>query len=359
MKPDVSDRMCRMFFSGCTLILLFASCEKEDDNSVVNPTVITSTVENITSSSALISGSVTFDGGSAVMSRGFQYGKEDQNIYTYTIPVGAGTGSFNAELTGLERNTKYKVRAFASNEQSTGYGDVLTFTTAEGSPDQYPVTFRVDLTYYPFFDPATQEVYLSGDFTYGWVMPGSNPSYKMIPDQVSDKIFSITMVLDTGTHYYKYFRVIDQQPSWEHGEWDGDPNRTITVSDTMVVNDYWGYIGDDISLLGTWDAGDFEIIMTGYAGLFSEINSGGWLSALNQGIINYYYAYVAGIVKTGDLTYTGTVLCYHETNGEVDAVFWSTLGLLTLSEDRNTLTVYSEAWYNGEFLQQTASFTRK
>ena len=41
---------------------------------------------------------------------------------------------------------------------------------------------------------------------------------------------------------YKYFRVIDNIPSWDNGEWTGDPNRAVTVDITiMTVNDIWGF----------------------------------------------------------------------------------------------------------------------
>ncbi|MDY6950217.1 MAG: choice-of-anchor D domain-containing protein [Thermodesulfobacteriota bacterium] len=46
-------------------------------------------------------------------------------------PVGAVTVpfAFTSNVTGLDRNTTYAVRAYATNDAGTAYGDVLTFTT--------------------------------------------------------------------------------------------------------------------------------------------------------------------------------------------------------------------------------------
>ena len=42
---------------------------------------------------------------------------------------GAGAGSFASSITGLNANTDYYVRAYASNSAGTGYGDTVSFTT--------------------------------------------------------------------------------------------------------------------------------------------------------------------------------------------------------------------------------------
>jgi uncharacterized repeat protein (TIGR02543 family) len=44
--------------------------------------------------------------------------------------VGTGTGSFSTTLTGLERNTTYYVRTYATNSEGTSYSSQTTFTTA-------------------------------------------------------------------------------------------------------------------------------------------------------------------------------------------------------------------------------------
>ncbi|NJK96197.1 MAG: hypothetical protein HC905_15930 [Bacteroidales bacterium] len=47
---------------------------------------------------------------------------------------GTGTGVFTSNMTGLTRNTKYYVRAYATNSEGTSYGDTLSFTTKGDLP---------------------------------------------------------------------------------------------------------------------------------------------------------------------------------------------------------------------------------
>ena len=44
-----------------------------------------------------------------------------------TVTSSTGTGSFRAEMTGLQENTSYYVRAYATNELGTSYGNEVSF----------------------------------------------------------------------------------------------------------------------------------------------------------------------------------------------------------------------------------------
>ncbi|MCC9139053.1 hypothetical protein, partial [Pontibacter silvestris] len=47
-----------------------------------------------------------------------------------STPVGAGVGTFTAELTELWGSTTYYIRAYATNNGGTAYGQVVEFRTA-------------------------------------------------------------------------------------------------------------------------------------------------------------------------------------------------------------------------------------
>ncbi len=101
------------------------------------------------------------------------------------------------------------------------------------------VTFNVDMTdAYPF-DPSQDEVFISGNFDNYWAMPGSVAGYNLTPDPENQNIYSITMLLYTGSCQYKYFRVTDGVPSWDNGEWNGDPNRTVIITGDKTFEDVW------------------------------------------------------------------------------------------------------------------------
>lgn len=97
------------------------------------PTVVTGEVTNITSTSATCSGNVTSNGGSTVTARGICWSRTNQNptISDSHTTEGTGTGNFTSNLTGLSQNATYYVRAYATNNLGTGYGEPHTFTAIE------------------------------------------------------------------------------------------------------------------------------------------------------------------------------------------------------------------------------------
>lgn len=99
------------------------------------PAVSTQAASNITSSSAKVSGAVTSTGGSPIKEAGFIYQAEgDYN--TKQVQVQVTSGSFSYELSNLEPDTKYYVKAYARNAQGLlGEGAIVNFTTASGLPN--------------------------------------------------------------------------------------------------------------------------------------------------------------------------------------------------------------------------------
>jgi len=96
------------------------------------PTVQTAEVTNITTITAKSGGITTQNGGSSITERGIVVGlatkptTADTKFGTTSV---TGAGDFISEITGLKANTKYFVRAFATNKTGTGYGNEITFTT--------------------------------------------------------------------------------------------------------------------------------------------------------------------------------------------------------------------------------------
>lgn len=120
-----------------TLVLLFStmifSCEKEEDNTKNLPVVETGTISNINFNSAIVIGTVTSEGATAVTKKGIVYGTSPNPVYTETPPnfsdMGGGKGSFNSQITNLESLKTYYVRAYAINANGVGYGVSKSFTT--------------------------------------------------------------------------------------------------------------------------------------------------------------------------------------------------------------------------------------
>lgn len=101
------------------------------------PTVTTTTVSAFGSTSAVMGGNVTSDGGVTVTERGIVYAITSQNANPQIGGAnvikdenGTGTGMFSESIIGLTSNTQYSYVAYAINSKGTSYGDVKTFFTS-------------------------------------------------------------------------------------------------------------------------------------------------------------------------------------------------------------------------------------
>ncbi len=114
------------------LLCLLAGCSEEprigDDLKL--PEVSTSQAAAITVSSAKSGGEITDDGGYAVTKRGVCYGTiPEPTLKDNVLYSGEGKGKFECLLENLTQGTTYYLRAFATNELGTQYGNAVNFMT--------------------------------------------------------------------------------------------------------------------------------------------------------------------------------------------------------------------------------------
>jgi uncharacterized protein (TIGR02145 family) len=96
---------------------------------VLAPTVSTTAISDITSTSATIGGEVTSDGGDEVSETGIYYSQTADAETTGTkLAIGSGAGVFSTSLIGLSEGTTYFIKAYATNSVGTSYGNELSFT---------------------------------------------------------------------------------------------------------------------------------------------------------------------------------------------------------------------------------------
>jgi len=118
------------------------SCKKEeitnqnDNNSTKDslsfPIITTKPVTNISWDTAVCGGVVSNDGGSDIKARGVCWGINPNPTMNDSLTVDdAGTGEFISVLRNLENNTRYFVRAYATNGDGTSYGLQVEFTTTK------------------------------------------------------------------------------------------------------------------------------------------------------------------------------------------------------------------------------------
>jgi uncharacterized protein (TIGR02145 family) len=112
--------------------MYFSSCEFE-----LIPILTTTEVSDITQTTAISGGNVTFDAGTTYFYetpnvRGVCWSKnQNPTISDSKTENGRGVGSFSSCISGLEPNTLYYVRAYATNSDGTGYGSATSFKTLE------------------------------------------------------------------------------------------------------------------------------------------------------------------------------------------------------------------------------------
>jgi subtilisin family serine protease len=95
------------------------------------PNVVTMDVTDITSTSAITGGNVTWDGGADVTQKGVCWSTDpNPTLDNNHTNDGSGEGEFTSHLDGLNPNTTYYVRAYAINVMGTSYGSNQTFTTS-------------------------------------------------------------------------------------------------------------------------------------------------------------------------------------------------------------------------------------
>lgn len=103
------------------------------------PTVTTQTATNIQETTLTGNGNITSIGSETVTRRGFCYITGTSGDPTTADSVAYDDGSFEVGaytkgLTGLSRNTAYRVRAYAVNSVGTSYGATVAVTTLAGYP---------------------------------------------------------------------------------------------------------------------------------------------------------------------------------------------------------------------------------
>ncbi len=94
------------------------------------PTVTTADVSSITPTTAECGGTASADGGDSITVRGICWSlSSPPTLSDHVTTDGAGTGSFTSSMSGLEPDTVYYVRAYATNGVGTAYGAERSFST--------------------------------------------------------------------------------------------------------------------------------------------------------------------------------------------------------------------------------------
>jgi uncharacterized protein (TIGR02145 family) len=106
-------------------------CTRRLDPPVI-PTLTTTIVGTITSSTATSGGNITADGGASITFRGVCWStSHNPTTADSKTSEAIGTGVFTSNILGLKANSTYYLRAFATNSAGTAYGNEVSFKTTD------------------------------------------------------------------------------------------------------------------------------------------------------------------------------------------------------------------------------------
>jgi hypothetical protein len=126
--------------------------------------ITTSAVINITQTTAVSGGTISYQGASVINARGVCWSTSiNPTIANSFTTNGTGVGTFTSNLTGLTAGITYYVRAYATNTSGTSYGNQVSFVAVNPQP-AYPAnsvfcasgpTLVIDVT-----NPATGKTWM-------------------------------------------------------------------------------------------------------------------------------------------------------------------------------------------------------
>jgi parallel beta-helix repeat protein len=107
------------------------------------PTLSTSSISDITATTATGGGNITSDGGVSITARGVCWNTTlNPTIVNSHTSDGTGTGSYISYITGLIDGTTYYIRAYATNAVGTAYGNQRAFISEAGSKGDMGVLIK-------------------------------------------------------------------------------------------------------------------------------------------------------------------------------------------------------------------------
>ena len=132
---NLSSLLCFSTTALCVIFLVSCSPEEiypiSEEEQGIPPTVITQNPDSIAATGAKVGGEVFYSGGSPVSERGIVVATSEPHSLADGIVfnAGSGPGAFSVTLSGLESNTNYFYKAFASFTGGTVFGSVKSFST--------------------------------------------------------------------------------------------------------------------------------------------------------------------------------------------------------------------------------------
>jgi hypothetical protein len=167
------------------------------------PSVTTSEITLINTTTVRGGGNVTNDGGASITARGVCWSlSENPTTVDNTTNDGTGSGAFISTLTGLSKTTTYYVRAYATNIEGTSYGNQVSFTTL----DMANIALNQPTAASSFYPGSPPRQVNDGDLTKAWTATDA-PQWISITLPNTYSIKKIRLLVEQSTAGYSEHQV--------------------------------------------------------------------------------------------------------------------------------------------------------
>lgn len=272
------------------------------------PEVATSPVTSVTQSTAISGGIINDEGSASVFERGVCWSERNRPTINDNLTTdGTGGGTYTSQIIGLLPSTQYYVRAYATNEYGTAYGNEETFLTNTGN--------------------NTQGSQIIADHS---VVDKFNDIPQYYIDQVKKMFLSVPGQSHSEGYYTGLLLLQNAFPKFAvKVTWSGAPEG-YTTSHLRAAGTMWGDLDHPTGWqygIDTWDwAGGEPFAYTYDPAQAARVNAG-LLYAHSNGLtisaIGYGYCYNEGYV-TSYITATQNYMDYCKENNLPTRVFFTT-----------------------------------
>lgn len=118
---------------GSLLVVMMNGCSKVGEEGL--PEVTTNKLISFTETSFEVGGTVVSEGASPILKRGISWSGtgDPRSASAHKTEDGSGVGTFRSKITGLEPETRYYYRAYATNSAGTSYGEEASIVTKKAT----------------------------------------------------------------------------------------------------------------------------------------------------------------------------------------------------------------------------------
>ncbi len=168
-----------------------------------------------------------------------------------------------------------KIEPVGLTEDIVIYFDNIVLDNVAPPPPGVEISLSVDMHGSGLL--LDEPVYFAGDFggIYGtWNAPGTNPENELF-DLDGDSVYTVVMNLLEGNYQFKFFK----GAGWDGGEWNGDPNRKITITGEGDFLYKWGKkpanVTFNLNMKGSGLAGEDVYVAGNFGGIYGTWNTPG------------------------------------------------------------------------------------